>query len=107
MRNEILVRLHAAGATHRELRLFSNVPAIQNGTESFFARPQGVREALSVSSVPVDRVSAILGACYLEPAVNAYVSASKVGARVVVEGDGEYPDIFLSMPRRPYLLYVR
>lgn len=48
MRKEILVRLHAAGATHRELRLFSNVSDFDRDAESFFAHRHVVRSALSV-----------------------------------------------------------
>lgn len=106
MRKHILVRLHAAGATHSELRLFSSAPEL-SGDSPGFSSVGTLKSALARSGIREDRLS-LLSSCYFEPqAVSAFERAESAGARIVFESDAEYPARFLDMPRRPFLLYVR
>lgn len=113
MRNEILVRLHAAGASHGELRLFSNVLELFESTT--IARPNPVRipslselrRLLADATIRDDRLDLLTSGFFKDSSARAFDRAAAVRSRVVTERDGEYPSAFLNMPRRPFLLYVR
>ena len=106
MHNNILVRLHAAGASHGELRLFSNVPEIAGPVPDFLSA-SAIRAALVRSGIREDRSSELSEGCIRDAAARAVDAVRSAGARVVLESDPEYPSQFLEMPRRPFLLYVR
>ncbi|MFB0965524.1 MAG: hypothetical protein QMC36_07785 [Patescibacteria group bacterium] len=55
MRKHILVRLHAAGATHGELRLFSNAPEL-SGNSPGFPSVGMLSAALARSGIREDRL---------------------------------------------------
>ncbi len=117
MRNHILVRLHAAGASHGELRLFSNVlerlpdsisDIRTNGVGTAFSvSVSDFRKLLEDSGIREDRHGVLASGFFEEASVKAFDRAIAACSRVVTERDDEYPSAFLNMPRRPFLLYVR
>ncbi|MFZ3231968.1 MAG: hypothetical protein WA194_00220 [Patescibacteria group bacterium] len=82
MRNEILVRLHAAGASHGELRLFSNalerspgsVPGIRtNGTGTPLSVPASAfRKLLSDSGIREDRFDVLTAGFFQDSSMVAF-----------------------------------
>lgn len=101
MRSSEFVRLHRAGATHRELRLFSEFES----SNPDISVPTLV--GLVRSGIPQDRAIAVMAEW--ETSENAAVpdTLQSSGVRIVLATDAEYPEQFRNLPRHPFLLYAR